>query len=228
MPLKKSTGNMYPWVTHTWNPIRGKCGYDCSYCYVKKWGTPGPIFLYDRELRANLDRDNYIFVCSGCDIFHDDIPKQWINRVKDWTEYFPDNTYLWHTKNPRRALDFQNQFGRDDILCVTVESNIPWPGISKAPQPYDRIHCLSQWPEKLMITIEPIMDFDLMTFSDMLIGCDPIQVNIGADSGRNNLQEPTMEVLEGLIELLEPHTKVYLKNNLRRILPHHKLYREFL
>lgn len=28
MALTKSKGNMYPWVTHTWNPIKG-CGYAC-------------------------------------------------------------------------------------------------------------------------------------------------------------------------------------------------------
>jgi DNA repair photolyase len=35
MPLNPSKGNMYPFVTHTWNPIRGKCPHDCSYCYMK-------------------------------------------------------------------------------------------------------------------------------------------------------------------------------------------------
>jgi hypothetical protein len=37
MPLKKATGNMYSWITHTWNAIRGKCGFNCSYCFVGRW-----------------------------------------------------------------------------------------------------------------------------------------------------------------------------------------------
>ena len=35
MGLNKQKGNMYAFVTHTWNPIRGKCPHDCSYCYMK-------------------------------------------------------------------------------------------------------------------------------------------------------------------------------------------------
>jgi len=36
MPLRKTEGNMYEFATHLWNPVKGKCGYDCSYCYVKR------------------------------------------------------------------------------------------------------------------------------------------------------------------------------------------------
>src|SRR3990167_1900105 len=30
--LNKQKGNMYGFVTHTWNPIKGKCSHNCSYC----------------------------------------------------------------------------------------------------------------------------------------------------------------------------------------------------
>ncbi len=40
MGLNKSNGNMYEWITHTWNTIKGECYHDCSYCYMKKWGKP--------------------------------------------------------------------------------------------------------------------------------------------------------------------------------------------
>lgn len=33
MALTKSRGNMYPFVTHTWNAIKGICFHDCPYCY---------------------------------------------------------------------------------------------------------------------------------------------------------------------------------------------------
>ena len=36
MPLKKSAGNMYSWITHTWGPVTGRCGYGCAYCYVPR------------------------------------------------------------------------------------------------------------------------------------------------------------------------------------------------
>ena len=34
MTLNKQNGNMYPWVTHTWNPLIGECPHRCKYCYV--------------------------------------------------------------------------------------------------------------------------------------------------------------------------------------------------
>lgn len=34
--LNESKGNMYDWVTHTWNPIKGKCSHNCNYCFMKK------------------------------------------------------------------------------------------------------------------------------------------------------------------------------------------------
>lgn len=37
MVLNEQKGNMYNFITHTWNPIKGKCWHDCSYCYMKKF-----------------------------------------------------------------------------------------------------------------------------------------------------------------------------------------------
>jgi hypothetical protein len=44
-----------------------------------------------------------------------------------------------------------------------------------------------------MITVEPILDFDLDQFVRMIKICEPEQVNIGADSGNNRLPEPSPE-----------------------------------
>jgi hypothetical protein len=68
-----------------------------------------------------------------------------------------------------------------------------------------------------MITVEPILDFDVMTFSEMILSCKPAQVNIGADSGNNHLPEPPPEKIAALIEALRPFTEVHLKKNLKRL-----------
>jgi len=31
MGLNESKGNMYEFVTHTWNAIKGECKHDCTY-----------------------------------------------------------------------------------------------------------------------------------------------------------------------------------------------------
>jgi protein gp37 len=220
MPLNKAKGNMYPFIDYTWNPVKGKCPYDCSYCYVSRMfkrfkKEQKPLVIDCVEAGTDLGKYRTIFVCSGCDLFHPAVPDEWILDVTDKTLDWWDNTYLWHTKNPGRASEFL--FPPKSILCATVESNIPWPGISKAPQPYERIEGLRQWHGPRMITIEPVMDFDVMTFSEMIISCKPEQVNIGADSGRNGLPEPSTEKIAALIEALRPFTKVYLKKNLKRL-----------
>lgn len=35
MPLNRSTGNMFSWVTHTRTHLGGQCPHQCSYCYVQ-------------------------------------------------------------------------------------------------------------------------------------------------------------------------------------------------
>ena len=35
MSLNIKNGDMYKFIDYTWNPIKGKCLHDCSYCYMK-------------------------------------------------------------------------------------------------------------------------------------------------------------------------------------------------
>ena len=46
----KQGSNMYPWVTHTWNVIKGKCPHDCSYCYMKRFPQP-ELHFDEKELK---------------------------------------------------------------------------------------------------------------------------------------------------------------------------------
>jgi len=222
-------GNMYSFVTHTWNPVKGKCGYGCLYCYVNKWGQKrSPIHIDERELWSNLGSGNYIFVCSGCDLFHPDVPDYWIGMVVYHARQYQDNQYLFHTKNPGRILRLAHSglsWPGASTVCVTVESNRWFDEMGMASRPIARINCLSRIGDRKMITVEPVMDFDTLEFSEQIISCKPAQVNIGADSCGNGLVEPSRNKLEDLIAALYPHTKIYLKKNLRRLLPEHELYR---
>ena len=46
--LRESKGNMYDFITHTWNPIKGKCLHNCSYCYMKRFGEQN-LLTIDRK-----------------------------------------------------------------------------------------------------------------------------------------------------------------------------------
>ena len=86
--LNPVKGNMYSFVTHTWNSIKGRCPHDCAYCYMKRFGYQKPVRLDEKELKTGLGQDNFIFVGSSCDMWADEIPEVWINRTLDVCDRF--------------------------------------------------------------------------------------------------------------------------------------------
>jgi len=213
--LNISKGNMYPWITHTWNTIKGACPHDCSYCYMKVF-PQGELHFDEKELKTDLGENNFIFVGSSCDMFAEEIPSKWIIRTLGWCRYYSDNTYLFQTKNPGRFKDFESHYPKNSIFGTTAESNLGWK-FSKAPNIHQRLVSLSGIKGRKMVTIEPIMDFDLEPFVSWIEGVEPEFVNIGADSKGHNLPEPSWEKIEQLINEIEKFTKVNLKENLNRL-----------
>lgn len=214
--MNKAKGNMYGFVTHTWNPVCGKCQHNCNYCYMHRWDLE-PVHLNIKTLKQGLGKDNYIFIGSGTDMFADNVDAEWIEAVLEKCRE-ADNTYLFQTKNPARFTEFE--YPKKTILCTTLESNRQFDEMGESPLIADRVKALkfaSESGYKTMITIEPIMDFDVEEFSNMILSCNPLQVNIGADSKRSNLDEPYLWKIEELISILSESTKVFLKENLKRL-----------
>ncbi|GAI23708.1 unnamed protein product, partial [marine sediment metagenome] len=101
MPLNKQKGNMYPFVTHTWNPIRGKCPHDCVYCYMKVYPQP-ELHFATKEMETNLGIGNFIFVGSSTDMWAYEAEGNWIlDTLKHCCKYSL-NRYLFQSKNPAR------------------------------------------------------------------------------------------------------------------------------
>ncbi len=50
MALNKSTGNMYAFVSHTYNPMKGECEHSCPYCFMKRNRPLPPLRLEPKEL----------------------------------------------------------------------------------------------------------------------------------------------------------------------------------
>ncbi len=219
--LNKSKGNMYPWVSHTWNPIRGRCPHDCQYCYMKSVRRDiGELRLEEKCLNDNLGIRNTIFVGSSTDMWAREVPDEWILKVLEHCREYRNNTYLFQSKNPFRFSRFRGLFPSKVILGTTLETNRDY-DFSKAPQPRLRAEALKSWDGtgiKKMISIEPVMDFDLDKFITMIAMCEPIFVSIGADSKGHNLPEPPAWKVERLIEELRKFTEVKVKENLNRVL----------
>lgn len=227
MALNKQKGNMYGFVTHTWNPISGACEYDCTYCYLKKWKqTFNAIYLKAKELNTDLGGEpKTIFIGSGCDMFAPSVPDEWLKKVFDLCKANRHNTYFFQTKNPERFLMLKDLLPYGSILCTTIESDIDH-GISRAPSVKERakhLGLLKGSGFKTMVTIEPVLDFNVDGLAELISIASPDQVNIGADSKKNDLKEPDREKLMVLIAALNfaPDIKVHLKKNLKRILKWH-------
>jgi len=177
---------------------------------------PQPELHFDeKELAKDLGSGNTIFVGSSCDMWAKDIPFQWIEKVLYLCRNF-NNKYLFQTKNPARFIDYTFP---DCILGTTIESNRYYPEISKAPPPQERKLALHYLPQSIsvMISMEPIMDFDFHQMVRWIKEVKPIFVSIGADSGNNHLPEPSGDKVEALVEALKEFTEVKLKDNLKRL-----------
>lgn len=225
MPLTESKGNMYSWITHTWNTVKGECPHGCTYCYMKRWGKQKPVRFDEKELKTDLGSGNFIFVGSSCDLFADDIPDEWILKTLAHCVKF-DNTYLFQSKNPA-AFDIASIFPRQIKLCTTIETNRFIPEIMhKCPTPHMRAIAFSRYHfAKKYITIEPIMDFDLDELIEMIKDCNPVQVNIGFNTSfKVKLPEPSEQKTIELIMELRKFTIVKIKCNSQRVIKDKSLY----
>lgn len=224
MTLNKQSGNMYPWVSGTKNPIRGKCPHDCSYCYVKtsrvKHLYQGEPYLVESFFKTGLGSGKTIFIGSCFDIFADKIYQKyplWVGNILKHCKMYPDNIYLFQSKNTH--LLYWYDLPKNSIVGTTAETNRSTSKISKADDPIVRLDWLHQivWLKR-MISIEPILDFDLDEFLSMLRYASPHFVSIGADSKGHHLPEPPPEKVKELIQELEKFTTVKVKPNLKRLM----------
>ena len=109
-----SRNSAIEWTNGTWNPVTGctKVSAGCDHCYAERLsarfrGVPGHPFEtgFDLTLRpARLEqplhwrRPQLIFVNSMSDLFHKDIPADYIHRVFDTMERADRHIYQVLTK----------------------------------------------------------------------------------------------------------------------------------
>jgi len=223
--LNKQSGNMYPWCDFTWNPIKGICPHACTYCYYQN--NPrykdkiGELRLDEKCLRDKLGKGRTIFIGSSTDMWALGSEYIWIEKVMDYLNTFPDNTYLLQSKDPHRMYLYRSLFPPRTIIGTTAETNRHelTDKLSSAPCAVTRLNWLEQFVENnKMVSMEPIMDFDIEPFVLSIKQAKPLFVSIGADSRNCDLPEPPSGKLKELISELERFTKVKIKKNLNRLL----------
>lgn len=219
MGLNISKGNMYDFVTHTWNTVKGVCPHGCTYCYMKRWKNQKPVRFDKSELKTDLGSGNFIFVGSSNDLFAEIHPWEWIEATLEHCSKF-DNKYLFQTKNPNRIEECIGRLPKNSVVCTTIESNRHSPEQGFTPSPHERAMSMNEIAHrhiKTYVTVEPIMDFDVDDLVYLIETCLPEQINIGADSGGHGLPEPTEEKIGELIDICTGFTKVVEKKNLKRL-----------
>ncbi len=232
---QKGKGNMYGFIDKTRNFIGGECKHKCQYCFINsiknkfpniKERYSGEIRLLESELKKNEGKGKTIFVQDMGDLFADNIPKEFIIKVLEHLRKYPKNNYLFQTKNPKRFIEFKEHFPVNSLFGTTIETNRQEElnKISEAPPVKERVEAMNKLQEngkikemKIFLTLEPLIDFDLIELVHMIKNVEPEFVNIGADSKGKNLPEPSWEKVQQLIKELEKFTKVNLKENLERL-----------
>ena len=128
------------WTDKTWNPITGcsKKSTGCLHCYaevmarrlkamgLEKYANGFIVTLHERCLNEPLTwRGNHnIFVCSMSDIFHENVPFEFIDKMFDVIKSTPQHRYQILTKRAERMAEyFTTRSIPDNVwLGVTVEA----------------------------------------------------------------------------------------------------------
>ena len=174
-----------------------------------------------------------VFVGSATDMFAANVPGELIQRIMMQCWKYPDNTYLFQTKNPSRFVEFGWLFPTNSILAVTIEGSDLYE-LSRAPNMYPRLTAMMDYvtmsrhgdagSSQFMVSIEPVVryrEYILQWIEEIA----PNIISIGANTNRHvELPEPTIDELLELIERMRQITPdVRLKDNLKRILGAEKL-----
>lgn len=215
----KAKTNMYP-KTKTWNPFKG-CKFDCTYC--------GPSFkrqarrqlhicqqcadyvphCHEKRL-ANIPSSPIVFVAGNADISFcpPRFTRKIIAAIKARIQRGRGNqTFYFQSKRPACFEQFLDEFPPEVILVTTLETNRDegYREVSKAPVPskrYEQFKSLD-YPRKV-VTVEPVMDFDLKIFSRWIISLKPEYVWLGLNSKKKpKLPEPSEEKLRGLVRAIK-------------------------
>jgi len=217
---------MFNIVSGIWNPVTG-CLYNCNYCWARKLAVTKlqnshrylkgfKPSLNEAEFRSKFGKGDLVFVSDMGDLFGDFIPSEWIARVLDQISDYPEADFLFMTKNPQRYNEFLPRMPKNAILGVTIETNndeiVQIDKVSTAPLPSERYNSMKDldWNRKLM-SIEPILDFDLKTFKRWIEDINPFLVYVGYDNYNHKLREPILKMTLNLISMISENTLVIKK-----------------
>ncbi len=124
-----SSNTKIEWTERTWNPVTGCCKISpgCEHCYAermarrlqamgqKKYTKGFKVTIHPHELEspATWRKPSMVFVCSMGDLFHKDVPFDFIRDVFAVIKATPQHTYQLLTKRSERL--------------ASLAQDLPWP-----------------------------------------------------------------------------------------------------
>lgn len=172
------------WTERTWNPVTGctKQSSGCAHCYaetmarrlhamgLKKYSNGFEPTLHPESLDEPLawKKGSSIFVCSMSDLFHPNVPFEFIDKVMATIEATPQHRYQLLTKRAERMAEYfsMREVPVNAWLGVTVECR----------QVLSRIDALRSIEDATVrfLSCEPLLedlgDFDLTGIQWMIVG----------------------------------------------------------
>jgi protein gp37 len=154
------------WTESTWNPVTGctKISPGCAHCYAERMAKRLRAMGQDRyrngfkvslqpdvvETPLHWKRPRMIFVNSMSDLFHKDVPAEFITECFTVMRRASQHTFQVLTKRPERA--------------VQLAPHLPWPnnvwmGTTVENADYvDRIRLLTRIPAAIrFLSLEPLL-----------------------------------------------------------------------
>jgi len=156
-----------------------------------------------------------IFVCGDSDIRFAPLwyMEKIIKSIEEHNKKCPYKTYYFQSKDPKCFKPILHLLPKNAIILTTLETNKDegYEKISKASKPSVRFKEFLEldYPRKV-VTIEPIMDFELEIFIDWIYQIKPEYVWIGFNSKPKKVQlpEPSLSKTEQFIDRLKKFTEV--------------------
>jgi hypothetical protein len=158
-------------------------------------------------------KGDVVFVCHMTDLFA--MPFDIVIAVLAHCFKNCQATYVFQSKRPMQMDGYTCDLPLNCMCGTTIETDLLPDDVCG-----DRIYWMRKMREQFttFITIEPIQKFS-MFFADTIISAHPSFVNIGADSKRAGLPEPTGDEVRKLIaDLRAAGIEVREKPNLKRIM----------
>lgn len=161
-----SDGSAIEWTDATWNPVRGctKVSPGCKHCYAETFserfrGVPGHPFEQGFDLRLvpgalelplRWRASRRVFVNSMSDLFHEDVPQDFIASVFDVMRRASQHQFQVLTKRSARMAELTS--------TLRVPDNV-WMGVSVENAAYaTRIDDLRRVKTKVrFLSIEPLL-----------------------------------------------------------------------